>query len=233
MNLAIIVVTSNDEIHVRVLHTLLQLNSVINKSNMACNIHFCSNTAEEKATIFKQVTNGNYEKTLWLEIDIHIPVEQIVDVLNNHIHEDFVVFSSTESRVDWKQFTKFTQEETEDTEPVHTRGIISDLEYKFNPKQDYGKLVPITRCDLRAFIMHNKRVNKKLKQKFKNTKFFYKSKEQDGKFIPAHTNLCRLLYESGVRMKALADVNVTRFFKHEHVGCVMDTLGTHIREKQN
>ena len=233
MNLAVVIISVEDQIHVKVLHTLLQLNAVIYNSPVSSTIYYCNNNADEKAKIFREVTTGAYEKTIWLEIDMHIPVEAIAHVLNAHKNEDFVVFSSMENRVDWDQFIKMTKEETDETEPLSMRGIVPDIQYNLNPKtQKNSELIPISRSDLRSFIMTNKKVNRKLKNKFKNTKYFYNTKEQNGKFVSAPHNLCRMMKEAGVQMKVLVDVDVTRYFKHEHVGSIMDTHGTTYRNKQ-
>ena len=232
MNLAIVVVSVEDQIHVKVLHTLLQLNVVINNSPVTSTVFYCNNNADEKATIFKDVTNGNYDKTIWLEIDTHIPVASIAHVLNAHKNEEFVVFSSMENKVDWDQFIKMTKEETEDTEPLSMRGIVSDIKYNINPTNlKDNELIPIIRSELRSFVMTNKRVGRKLKKKFKNTKYFYNTKEQNGTFVSAPHNLCRMMREAGVQMKVFVDVDVTRYFKHEHVGSIMDTHGTTIRNR--
>ena len=232
MNLAIVIVSVEDQIHIKVLHTLLELNAVIHNSPVTSKVYYCNNNAEEKAQVFREVTNSAYEKTIWLEIDTHIPVASIANVLNAHKNEEFVVFSSMENRVDWDQFIKMTKEANDDTEPLSMRGIVSDLKYTCNPTAQKDKeLIPITRSELRSFIMTNKRVNRKLKNKFKNTKFFYNTKEQNGTFVSAPHNLCRMMKEAGVQMKALVDVDVTRYFKHEHVGSLMDTHGTTIQHK--
>ena len=229
MNLAIVVISSDDHIHVKVLHTLLQLNAVVNNSPIACNIHFCNNDPVSKAKIFKEVLTGSFDKTVWLEVDTHVPVQSIADLLNDHRHEDLVVFPNMENRVDWDQFVKFTKEEDDNTEPLSMRGIVTDLQLSGNTT---NALIPITRSDLRVFVMSNKKVHRKLKNKFKNTKYFYNSREHNGEFLSAPHNLCRMMKEAGVSMKALVDVDVTRYFKHEHIGSIIDTFGAQVQLKQ-
>ena len=232
MNLAIVVVAVDEQIHVKVLHTLLYLNAVVNNSPISCNIHFCNDDPVERAKVFKEVSTGSFEKTVWLEVDTHVSVEDIAKILNDHPNEDFIVFPNIEKKVDWDQFKKFTKEEHDETEPVPMRAIHTDLTYKINPKNEPGTFIPIIQSELRAFVMSNKKVNKKLKNKFKNTKYFYNSKEHNGEFLSAPHNLCRMMKEAGVQMKALVDTDVTRYFKHEHIGCIKDTFGAKIQLKQ-
>ena len=232
MNLAIVVISSDNQIHIKVLHTILQLNAIVNNSQISCNIHFCDNDPVSKANIFRDCTTGNFEKTIWLETDTHVDVLALVDILNNHIHEDLIVFPNMDTKVDWDQFTTFTKEATESTEPVSMRAITTDLKFRRNNEKEPGKLISIDRSDLRAFVMSNKKVNRKLKNKFKNTKYFYSSREHDGDMLSPPHNLCRMMKAAGVQMKALVDTNVTRYFKHEHIGSIKDTFGTHIRERQ-
>lgn len=231
MNLAIIIVTSGEQIHVKVLHTLLKLNAVVHNSKISCNMQFCDNDPVSRANTFKDVLNGNFDKTVWLEEDTYIPFEDIVKVINGHNNEEFVVFAGMETRVDWKQFTEYTKDATDETEPLHMRGIVPDINIAHNPKKEPGELLPINNSELRTFVMSNKRVQRKLKTKFKNTKYHYTAKEHNGKFLSASDNLCRLLREAHVQLKVLVDSEITRYFKYEHLGRIMDTLDVKVRER--
>ena len=202
MNLAVVAISSDEQIHVKVLHTLVQLNAVVNNSLITCNIQFCNNDPVSKATMFKTVLNGNYDKTIWIELDTYVPVSDIAKILNEHKNEDFIVFPGMESIVDWEQFADFTTNETENMEPLNMRGIKPDLKFNYNPKNDVpGPLIPIQHSDLRVFIMSNKKVQRKLKNKFKNTKYHFTAKEHNGNFLGASENLCRMLKESGSNLK--------------------------------
>lgn len=233
MNLSIVVVAVDEQIHVKVLHTLLYLNAVVNNSPISCNIHFCNNDPVERAKVFREVLNGSFEKTIWLEVDTHVSVEDIVNLLNDHKNEEFIVFPNIEKKINWEQFAELTKGEHENSEPVSMRAINTDIKYNLSNKNPPGKLIPITQSELRAFVMTNKKINKKLKNKFKNTKYFYNSKEHNGEFLSAPHNLCRMMREAGVQMKALVDTDVTRYFKHEHVGCIKDTFGASVEVKNN
>ena len=231
MKLAIIIVTSSEQIHVKVLHTLLKLNAVVHNSAISCNMQFCDNDPVSRATTFNTILNGNYDKTVWLEEDTYIPFENIVKIINTHAAEEFVVFSSMKSHVDWDQFSEFTRNSTADTEPLQMRGIVPDVDLIHNYTKEHGELLSIRQSDLRTFVMSNKRIQRKLKKKFKNTKYHYTGKEHNGNYLSASENLCRLLRESGVQLKVLVDTDVTRYFKHEHIGRIMDTLDVKIRER--
>jgi hypothetical protein len=194
-------------------------------------MQFCDNDAVSRATTFQETLNGNYDKTVWLEEDTYVPFEDIVNVINTHANEEFVVFSGMESRVDWKQFKDYTRDSTEETEPLHMRGVIPDVNIMHNPKKEPGDLLPINRSDLRTFIMSNKVVQRKLKSKFKNTKYHYTAKEYNGKYLSASENMCRLLKDAHIQLKVVVDADITKYFKYEHLGRIMDTLDVKIRER--
>ena len=231
MRLAIIIVTSNEQLHVKLLHTLLKLNAVVHNSKISCDMNFCDNDPVSRATTFKNVLGGNYDKTVWLEDDTFIPFEDIVKTINDYNNEEFITFCGMEKTVDWDQFKKYTKEETVDTEPTNMRGIIPDINLNFNPKKSIPDMLPISRSGLCTFVMANKRVSRKLKGKFKNTTFHYTAKELNGKYLSAQENLCRMLREAGVQMKTMVDCDVVRYFKHEHPGRILDTLDVMVRER--
>ena len=229
MILAIVVISLDNQVHVKVLHTLMQLNAVARNSNMQCNIHFCDNDPTEKARVFKDITNGPADKMVWLEVDMHIDFMSIVDILNTHSKEDLIAFSSIENRVDWDQFKSYTEK---DIEPLTMRALHTDLSISKTQYNPDLKLINIQRSDLRAFVLSTKKFVQKTKKKFKNTNYYFIPKEINGTLLSAPHNLCRMAQEAGIRLKAYVDTDVCRYFKHEHIGCIMNTHGTSIEVKK-
>jgi hypothetical protein len=209
MRLATLVITRNKSVHVRTLHTLLQLNMICMKNGIQQEITFCKDDPNEKnEMILKKMKNS--DRLLFIDYAIQPDQQSLGKLLNKFDGYNCLVCPCVKEGVNWEQFK--TKILNNSDEPIEQMGLEFDTELGQKMKDDIYK---VTKTEPKCWSIDSKSVLRNLKDKKSDfIKLPTKNKEMFEKFK-----------QKGVKIVAYRDSNVLSVFSHECLGNILNAAG--------
>lgn len=209
MNLNTIVITRNKSIHVRTLHTLLQLNIICMKNGIHQDITFCKDDPNEKNTkILKKIKNC--DKLLFIDYAIQPDQQSLIKLLNKYEGYNCLICPSVKEGINWEQFKSKIKNNSD--EPIEQMGLEFDTELGQKITDDIYR---VTKTNPKCWAIDSKSVLRQIKDK----------KGEIIRLPTKNDELFEKLKEKGVKIAAYTNSQVINIFSHECLGNILNASG--------
>lgn len=209
MHICTIVATRNKSVHVRTLHTLLQLNMVCMQHGVQQEITFIKDDPFEKSSAISRKLK-TCDRILFIDYAIQIDRETIPKIFEKVEGWNCLVFPCVTEGINWSQFK--TKVKSGSTEPIEQMGLEFDTEVGAKISDGIYK---VKKTNPKCWVMETKSVLKLMKEK-----------KGEGLKLPSKNDeLFEKMLQKNVKIAAYTKANIQTIFSHECLGNILNASG--------
>ena len=206
MRLCTIVVTRNKSIHVRTLHTLIQINQSCMQNGVEQEISFVVED-DIMSTLYNKIKTS--DRLLFLGYSVHVDHISLTKLMSPFDGYQCLVCPAVKEGVNWEMFKNKILSKS--TEPTEQMGLVFDTKLGIK-RQD--SLYTVRSTTPRVWSIDSKQVYKRLRSK------------KGEMSIPMNTNIFfEKLLNSNVKICAYTEAKITIVFAHQCLGNILNAAG--------
>jgi hypothetical protein len=213
MHVITCIVTRNVSISVKTLHTLLNINKVVQQNGFTNEFVYVNDDLfERQALILKKLKHC--DRLVWIDYSVHVDTASLLKLFDKFIQGyHCIVLPCVTPGIDWDSFKKKVLADSK--EPVTQMG----LEFDTKVGKSIGEnLHIVTETDPKCWAIDAKHLFKSLRDK-----------KGEGVTVPAKVSeMFKKFMERGVKMYAFTDAQLTVTYPHECLGNILQAAGVGI-----